>query len=167
MTRKWLVIPAATAGGLLLDYLKMPAGALVGSMLGTAVAQLLLNTKMDATRSIKRLIRVILGCYIGLGITAEGIRQLKSISGAVVIITVGMTIITLLVAYSLHRFFNWGLPEAFLGSLPAGLSEIGMNAEDFKVDPIALTTVHLMRLITILTFIPLLLKFLKIAQQMP
>lgn len=160
MTKKWFVIPSAVAGGLLLDYLKIPAGALVGSMLGTAVAQLAINTKMDVPTSIKRLVRVILGCYIGLGITVEGIRQLKDISGAVGIITVGMTLITVLVAYSLHRFFKWGLPEAFLGSLPAGLSEIGMNAEDFKADPIALTTVHLMRLITILTFIPLILKFL-------
>jgi len=145
---------------LLLNHLNIPAGALVGSMMGTAVGQLVINTKIIVPRFISRLIRVILGCYIGLEITAEGIGELKSILGAVVIIIAGMTLITLLVAYSLHRFFKWGLREAILGSLPAGLSEIGINAEDFQVDPIALTTVHLMRLITTLTFIPLILKFL-------
>ena len=145
---------------MLLNHFKIPAGALVGSMLGTAVAQLVINTNIDVPRLITRLIRVILGCYIGLEITAEGIGELKSILGAVVIVTVGMTLITLLVAYLLLRFFKWGLREAFLGSLPAGLSEIGMNAEDFQVDPIPLTTVHLMRLITTLTFIPLILKYL-------
>ncbi len=145
---------------MVLDHFNIPAGALVGSMLGTAVAQLVVNTKVEIPYLITRLIRVILGCYIGLEITAEGIGELKSIFGAVITVIVGMTLITLLVAYLLHTSFKWGLREAILGSLPAGLSEIGINAEDFQVDPIPLTTVHLMRLITTLTFIPLILKYL-------
>lgn len=161
MRKKWLVIASAIAGGLLLNYLKLPAGALVGSMLGTGAAQLMTTTKLEVPPLIKRSTRVIMGCYLGLGITAGGIHELRTISGAVAIITLGMTVITLFVAFLLLKYCKWKLADAILGSLPAGLSEIGMNAEDFRADSIALTTVHLMRLITILTFIPLIIKVLQ------
>jgi membrane AbrB-like protein len=160
MQIKWLVILSAIAGGLLLDYLNIPAGAMVGSMLGTAVAQISIKTKLHISPPVKRIVRVVMGCYIGLGITIEGIIQLKGILGAAAIVIFGMIILSFVVAYMLHKFCGWSLPKAFLSALPAGLTEIGMNAEEFDVDPIDVTTIHVMRLITILAFVPLVLRLL-------
>lgn len=161
MQKKWLVIPSAAAGGLLLDYLNIPAGAMVGSMLGTAVAQILIKTKLNISPMVKCSVRTVMGCYIGLGITIEGIRQLSGIMGAAVIVIFGMIVLSLLVTYMLHKLCGWSLPKAFLSSLPAGLSEIGMNAEEFDIDPIEVTTIHIMRLIAILVFVPLILNILQ------
>ncbi len=161
MKKKWLIIPSAIAGGLLLDFMNIPAGAIVGSMLGTATAQVATGADIKITLPIKRVIRATLGCYIGLGITLEGVRELKSILGAGVIMMFGMILLTFLVTFLLVKLCKWNLVQAFLSSLPAGLSEIGMNAEEFKADPMAVTTIHLMRLITILTLTPLLIRFFR------
>ncbi len=160
MKKKWLIIPSAIAGGLL-DFMNIPAGAIVGSMLGTATAQVATGADIKITLPIKRVIRATLGCYIGLGITLEGVRELKSILGAGVIMMFGMILLTFLVTFLLVKLCKWNLVQAFLSSLPAGLSEIGMNAEEFKADPMAVTTIHLMRLITILTLTPLLIRFFR------
>lgn len=161
MTKKLLILLSAAAGGLLLDHLKIPAGAIVGSMLGTAAAQVVTGADIKISLPVKRIIRATLGCYIGLGITLAGIREVKSILGAGLVIMFGMICLTFLVTFLLVKLCKWSFVQAFLSSLPAGLSEIGMNAEEFKVDPMAVTTIHLMRLITILSVTPLLLRFFR------
>lgn len=160
MMKKSLILLSAVSGGLIFTYFKIPAGAMVGSLLGTATSQMIFNTKFNVPKAIKRSIRMIMGCYIGLGITIEGIRQSRNILGAIGIVIVGMMFATMIATYLIHKFFNLNLTEAFLSSLPAGLSEIGMNAEEFKLDPLPVTTIHLMRLITTLIFIPLIVNYL-------
>ncbi|MDF2533469.1 MAG: AbrB family transcriptional regulator [Clostridia bacterium] len=161
MTKKWFVCLSAVLGGLLFNYLRIPAGAMVGSLLGTAASQMVMDIRLDISPIIKRSTRMILGCYIGLGITIEGIQQFKNILGAVAIGIIGIMLVTLLTTSILYKFYQFNLMQAFLSSLPAGLSEIGMNAEEFKVDPLQLTTIHLMRLISTLVLIPLLVSYFK------
>lgn len=162
MQKKWIVILSAIVGGLLLNYLNIPAGAMTGSILGTIIAQILIKTKLTISKPVKRVVRVVMGCYIGLGITLEGVKQLSNIAGAAAIIIFGMIIMSLLVTFFLHKFCDWDWPEAYFSSLPAGLSEIGMSADEFNVDVIKVTTIHLMRLISIVVIIPLILKFFKL-----
>jgi membrane AbrB-like protein len=161
MLKKCVICLSAISGGLLLNYLKIPAGAMIGSLLGTAVSQMVMDIKIDISPLLKRSTRMIMGSYIGLGITIEGIRQIKSALGAVSVVIIGMMFVTVLATYMLHKLLKFDLAESFLCCLPAGLSEIGMNAEEFKIDPLKLTTIHLMRLISTLILIPILVSYFK------
>ena len=160
MHKKIIIILSSICGGLLLNYFKIPAGAMVGSLLGAATSQILTKSKLKIDIKIKRTVRVVMGCYIGLGVTLEGLSQLKNIGAAALIVTTGVILMSLLITFLLYKFCDWELQEAYLSSLPAGLSEIGMTADEFDVDIIKVTTIHLMRLITIIVIIPLVLKLL-------
>lgn len=160
MKIKVLTIVCAITLGLVFTALKIPAGGMVGAMLGTVIVQVSQVTKMEVPLPIRRIVRIIMGAYIGLGITAEGVRQIGDIIIPATLTILGMIALALLTMLILHKLYGWDLKMAFLGSTPAGLSEIGMNAEDFQTDPVPITTIHLFRLISILIIIPLLLKFL-------
>ena len=161
MNKKWLIVLSAIIGGLIFDYLNIPAGAIVGSMLGTALAQTATGDNIKISLPVKRLIRATLGCYIGLGITLEGIKEIGNILGSGLLVMFGMLCLTFLVTFLQVKLCKWSFEQAFLSSLPSGLSEIGMNAEEFNVDPMAVTMIHLMRLITILSITPLLISFFR------
>ncbi|ATW26120.1 AbrB family transcriptional regulator [Candidatus Formimonas warabiya] len=160
MKIKLATILSAIAGGLLLTYLNIPAGAMVGAMLGTVIIQVREKDKMEVPLKVRRLVRMIMGAYVGLGITAEGIRQVRDILWPAIMTIGGMSILTLLTMLILHKLYGWDLKTAILSSTPAGLSEIGMNAEDFQTDPVPITTIHLFRLITVLIIIPIVIKVL-------
>lgn len=155
-----LILCCAMAGGLLLYFLRVPAGALVGAMLGTALSQAITGKRVCVPSYLKKTIRVIMGCYIGLGISLEGIKSFGEIFLAGILVIAGMLLLPVFITLFLHKVYGWKTTEAFLSSLPAGLSEIGMNAEDFKADPVVVTTIHLFRLLGILVLIPLVLRFI-------
>lgn len=161
MTRKLIVCMSAVSGGLLLNYINVPAGAMIGSLLGTAASQMLMDIKVEIPQFWKRTARMIMGSYIGLGITLVGIQQIKSIFGAVLLVMIGMILLALLATYILHKFLKYDLTEAFLSCLPAGLTEIAMNAEEFQVDPLQLTTIHLIRLISTIVLVTILVSYYK------
>ncbi|MEL7565309.1 MAG: AbrB family transcriptional regulator [Dehalobacterium sp.] len=162
MKIKLATILSAITGGLLLTYLNIPAGAMVGAMLGTALIQVKQSDKMEIPLKVRRIVRMMMGAYVGLGITEEGIRQVHDIIWPAVMTIVGMILLTLVTMIMLHKLYGWDLKMAILSSTPAGLSEIGMNAEDFQTDPVPITTVHLFRLVTILVTVPIILKLLGI-----
>lgn len=161
MTRKLTIFISAVSGGLLFNYLRIPAGAMLGSLLGTAASQMLMDIKLEIPAFWKRSARMVMGSYIGLGITLEGIRQLKSIVGAVLLVIVGMVLLAAIATYVQHKFLNRNLAEAFLSCLPAGLTEIAMNAEELGADPLQLTTIHLIRLLSTVILITILVSFFK------
>jgi len=155
-----LLLAMAIGGGLLLNFLNVPAGAMVGAMLGTALTQAISGIKFRVPSPAKKTVRIVMGCYIGLGITLEGLVSLGDILLAGLLVTVGMLTLPILIALFLHKVYGWSRAESFLCSLPAGLSEMGMNAEEFKGDPVIVTTIHLFRLLGILVLIPLVLRYI-------
>jgi len=161
VSSKLIIIISAILGGLALNFLNIPAGAMVGSILGAAISQMITKTDLKIHLYLKRVIRVAMGCYIGLGITLAGVKQLGDIGLAAIIVTIGVISMSLLITFLLYKLCHWELHEAYLSSLPAGLSEIGMTADEFDVDIIKVTTIHLMRLITIVVAMPLIVKILQ------
>lgn len=161
MIRKLIVCISAVFGGLVFNYLRIPAGAMLGSLFGTAASQMLMDIKLEIPTFWKRSARMVMGSYIGLGITLQSIHQLRSIAGAVFLVVIGMLLLTAIATYVLHKFLKRDLTEAFLSCLPAGLTEIAMNAEELGADPLQLTTIHLVRLLSTVILVTVLVSFLK------
>lgn len=158
MNRLW---PAAAgiAGGVLFYSLGIPAGGMVGALLGTSVAQVLCKNKLVIAYRVKIGVRVLLGIFVGMGITIEGLAKVQHILWPA-LINIGNTIvITTIATLVLTKVFKWNFTDAILSSMPAGLSEITMNAEDMGADTVLVTTIHLFRFVSILTIIPLIIKF--------
>jgi membrane AbrB-like protein len=148
---------ASAICGLFLSYLSVPAGAFIGAILGSAATQIALKFRMEVPRLAKRLLRICVGCLIGLSITAEGYYQAQGIFLPILVTVTGTFIISLTAAYVIIKVFRMNLTEAFLGTIPAGATEMSINAEELSGDPVVIATMHLFRLISIVGFIPFIL----------
>ncbi len=162
IVRHWPTIFTAILGGLLFYFLSVPAGALVGSMLVTAIIELRKKSeeRLIISDNVKKSVRICMGTLIGLGITAEGFYQVRFILWPAMFVTLALFVLTILMVVILHKLYNFGITDALLSSFPAGLSEMSMNATDFKADPVTVTTMHMVRLISIVVLIPIILKII-------
>ncbi|MFZ7103840.1 MAG: AbrB family transcriptional regulator [Peptococcaceae bacterium] len=147
MGQWFIVVFVAIFTGLLFYYFNIPAGAMLGSLLATTViVQFKYKNKTDIPINVKRSVRVLMGTFVGLGMIREGLYQMRTLFWPFAI------------TIFLNKFFKWKLTEALLSSIPAGLSEVGMNAEELETDLVIVTTMHLVRLIGMIIIIPFIVK---------
>ncbi|KJS87421.1 MAG: hypothetical protein JM58_04375 [Peptococcaceae bacterium BICA1-8] len=150
-----LTIIIASAFGLIFNKLHIPAGAMIGAIFGTAVMQFNTTNSLNIPIKFKRYLKVLIGTFIGLGIKIENMREIGNILMPMIIIFIGVTILTLVAIFIMHTIFKFNIADSLLSSLPAGLTEISMNCENFNANPIVVTTIHFFRLIAVLTLITL------------
>ena len=155
-----LAISAAIAGGLVFNAADVPAGALLGSILGSALMQARLKERLRVPRIARRLLRIGVGSLIGLGMTRDSFMQIGQAMGPVVATIAGTFVISFGSAWLIWRYCGLGKTEALLGAVPAGITEMSINAASLNGDPVVVTTLHLFRLMSILGMIPLLLMLL-------
>ncbi|KJS23645.1 MAG: hypothetical protein VR72_00625 [Clostridiaceae bacterium BRH_c20a] len=160
MAEKINILLVAVITGVVFNYIGVPAGGMIGAMLGTAAIQIRSTSKLVIPIKIRRLVRISMGTFIGLGITAQGIAQVRNLLLPAVISLVGIISISLLTVLILYKIFKFPLAESLLSSIPAGLSELSMNAEEIEADPVVVTTMHIFRLFGIFITIPILIKIL-------
>ncbi|MFZ7104079.1 MAG: AbrB family transcriptional regulator [Peptococcaceae bacterium] len=160
MINKAVIIGTAAVCGLLLTFLKIPAGAMVGAMLGTAISQRILNARLDIPVKFRRLVRIGMGIFVGLGITAQGVMQIRTLILPGIIVIVGVCLLSLLTFAILYKFFKFDYNEAVFSSVPAGLSEIAVNIEGLNVDPAVVSLIHLFRLSSVEIIFPIFLRIL-------
>jgi len=158
MKKKLAIIGSAVVGGLLFNLSHIPVGAMVGATFGTGIAQVVLNSNLVIPVKVKRLIRISMGTFVGLGITAEGVSQIRTLLFPALLVIIGVCILSLLGFQILHKIFKLDFAEAVFSTVPAGLSEIAVSIEGLKVDPAMVSLIHFFRLTSVEVGFPLLLK---------
>ncbi len=143
----------AIAGGFVGYKLKIPAGAMIGSMLAVA-AGALLKFDLGALPSYsKPVVQVVLGAILGLGLRNTSLEQLKSLLvPAAVIITILMTA-GFATAFILNRFFGLDLMTAIFSSTPGGMSELSMVAADIGANSPIVALLQLIRLMSVIVLV--------------
>lgn len=156
--KNWCKAAVASAVfGLLLSSLSVPAGAFIGAIFGSAATQTGLKFSIEVPPLAKKLLRICVGSLVGLSITAEGYYQAQDIFWPILITIIGTFIVSLLAAFVVIKLFGMNPAEALLGTIPAGATEMSVNAEEFNGDPVIIATMHLFRLISIIGLIPFIL----------
>jgi len=143
----------AIVGGFIGYKLKIPAGAMIGSMLAVA-AGALLKFDLGALPSYsKPFVQVVLGAILGLGLRNATLEQMKSLlMPAAVIITILMTA-GFLTAFILNKFFGLDLLTAIFSSTPGGMSELSMVAVDIGADSPVVALLQLIRLMSVIVLV--------------
>lgn len=143
----------AIVGGFIGYKLKIPAGAMMGSMLAVA-AGALLKFDLGALPSYsKPVVQVVLGAILGLGLRNTSLEQLKSlIIPAAVIIAILMTA-GFATAFILNRFFGLDLLTAIFSSTPGGMTELSMVAADIGANSPIVALLQLIRLMSVIVLV--------------
>ena len=154
-----LVLAGAFAGGLGAEALGVPAGAVLGSLLG-ALAVNLWRPGRRLPKPFRETGKMLLGTVVGLSFAPE---LMSAIVSLLLPVTVGVTLligIGLAVALALNRWFGWDMPTALYSSTPGGLSELAITSHEVGAQGHIVVAVHTVRVVTIVLLGPPVLTFL-------
>ena len=135
---------------------KMPAGALVGSM----IAVMCFNVLFDMAympQGLKFYTQIATGAYVGARITRQDAHDLRQIMKPALILSAVMFVFTVVVGGIICAMSDLAVPTALLSMAPAGISDMTLAAMDFEeAEPSVVALIQTVRVIfTILTMPPL------------
>lgn len=153
MANLLLTVLVAAAGSYLFYKLKIPAGALIGAIIFTAVFNIL--TDMGSFPGImKTVMQAIAGSFIGQRITRRDIGELRQTLAGGVIMFVFMIGYTLAVGFFINRVTSLDLPTSMVCSMPAGLSDTAIISADLGANATQTTVVHTVRTLYAILLLP-------------
>ena len=150
------LLAGATLGAGLLTFLHVPAGAIVGAVLGSAA--------MNTARPGKPLGRrarigglVLLGSIAGVRLDQQSLAVLGTLLVPLVVGALLLLLLAALLGLALARWFGLDPVTALFACAPGGASEIALMAEDAGARTDVVLAVHLVRvLLVVLVVLPVL-----------
>jgi hypothetical protein len=154
------LILVAIAGGLAGRALGIPAGDLLGSMAAVGVYNVIRGNLPRVHPTLRALARVGVGLAIAQEITPETLTLLSEMAFPVLILAVVMILSGLLLSLILYKVTDWSYSTCLLVSSPGGLTQMSIIADEVGADPLTVSVLHTVRLISILAVLPLFFRFL-------
>ena len=146
-------------GGYIGIKLKIPAGAMIGSMI-FAGGYNVLTSGAHVPSNFKLIAQIVIGCTIGLNFTMDSVLGLKKIIIPSIILVIGLTTLSVILGYTIHKFTGIDLPTALFSAAPGGLTDMTIMSESFGAKTHIVALLHLIRLTTVLTVLPMVIKIL-------
>ncbi len=158
--RSILCAMSAVLGGAAGKWLGIPAGTLIGAMTGTGFVTVIFGECRLPSGMIRTFGQAGVGIIIARSITSEVLLAFVSLLGPLLLLTVGMIGGSLLLAVLLHRITGLAPMTCMLAASPGGLSQIASIADEFGADPIVVSLIQTVRLLSIVLVLPPLLPLL-------
>ncbi len=149
----------ATLGGFIGLKSKIPAGTLVFAMLAVATYNIITD-KAYIPSNLKFIAQVIVGGMIGLSFTKETFFNLKNLILPSIILVICLLTFSVIIGIIIHKFTNIDLVTALFSSAPGGLTDMALMSGEYGAIQTTVVTLHLMRLITVLVFLPRIINFI-------
>ena len=143
-------------GGLIGHKLRIPVGAMVGSMLAVGIySSLGFDVFMPYQARIGA--QILVGCILGLSLNRNTFIQLKSIIIPALVISISLLTGGLVTGFILFKFLELDIYTAFLGSSAGGMTELSLLALSIGGDGAKIAMLHLIRLLTVVFVMPAIL----------
>lgn len=145
--------------GILGKLLRIPAGAMVLSMISVAAFNICTPyCYMPVT--LRKAIQFLGGATIGSKITLLGVMTLLSSWELLSTLIGGLIVMNLLAAFLLHTVCKWDITTALFASAPGGVADMSIIASEMGADTAIVASMQLLRLTAIIAFYPLLISLL-------
>jgi len=146
--------PWGIFGGVIGAISPVPAGGIIGALIGCAAYRLLTGSFVPM-KSFRIGVQALAGGVIGLEISTNFFSELLRLAGAGALIILAQMLLWYLMSWLLVRLFHYDLSTSALASSPGGLSGVVPAAGDAGTDEVVVTFIHLVRLSAIVTIVPL------------
>ena len=151
-----LIVAAGAAGGVLgLALTPLPAGGVVGALLGSGAARVSVRGGVPE-RGFVLLVQTAAGCIIGLGLSAEFFETLVQLAGVAVLVNATQMLAWAAAAYLLLKVFRLDPTTATFASAPGGMGTLLSVTGETDADLVAVAFIHLFRVIVTIVAVPLL-----------
>ena len=139
---------AGLAGAYLGYRLRLPAGVLVGTIVGIGGAVVLLGSPpVSPSQDIKRLLQIPAGLIVGLRISRDSLRAGGRVILPAFLLTGVIVLVSLVSALATVRFTGLDPTTALFAAVPGGLTEMAAVSVGLGADGAAVTAIHLCRVL--------------------
>lgn len=146
-------LAVATAGGMTLTALGIPAGLVMGSLLGVAAAALA-GRPMMVPEALMRVISVLVGISLGAAVSPETLQGLATFPLSIAVLAVSTLCLIAATSSYLHFVHGWDRQSALLGASPGALAQVMVLSAEYKADMRAIAIVQTMRVVALTIGIP-------------
>lgn len=154
-----LTLIAALLGGLTALRLKIPAGAVIGSMFTVAIFNIITGDAF-LPQNVRVATQIVAGAFIGLGIKRRDLLGLKLILKPAIILALGMISLNLIIGYIMHKITGIDLITSLFACAPGGLVDMSLISQDMGADTSKVAILQLIRVMSVLMLMPAILKFM-------
>ena len=154
----WLIFLACGSGALIANRLNIPGAIMVGPLVLSAAAHMSGLTEAKLPQPMMIAAQIVVGSAVGCSIVALNPRALLKASLFGVLLTALLLLLSLCFALGITWLTARPFATAFLLFAPGGLPEMSLIALSLNIEPAMISTHHLLRLVLIVTVVPLLLR---------
>lgn len=147
---------AALAGAGLLELLGVPAGALLGAVIGAGTFTVWRGAQRTTPTQARWLALALLGWVIGAQTGPEALAAVPTLLGPLTAVLAGLAVCAVVLTVALVRWAGWDPATALLAAAPGGIGEMAALSVVATDDAEVVTATHLARLALILIAVPLL-----------
>ncbi|MGE7588338.1 AbrB family transcriptional regulator [Peribacillus sp. NPDC101480] len=148
----------AFIGGGLFSLIRFPIPWLLGPMAALLIASRFKNVKLIWPVSMRNTGLIIVGYSIGISFTKSSLSDMISHLPSMLILTTLIVLVCACSAFVMSKYSSVDYPTSLTSSIPGGLSQIVVFAEDMKgIDITTVTFFHVTRVIMVVFLVPLLI----------
>ncbi len=155
-----VTLAVALAGAFALDRANVPAGALIGAMLGVGAVKLLVGSATELPEPAKFVAYATIGWLVGQSIDRSVVHGLARIAVPLLTVVVVLLAVAGVTAFVLARAGVVDSTTAFLATAPGGLSHMAVLSSDVGANVPVVVGVHLVRVVAVLLLTPFVVRFL-------
>ncbi|WP_232310414.1 AbrB family transcriptional regulator [Mesobacillus selenatarsenatis] len=145
----------ALSGGLVFSLLSIPVPWLLGPMSAIMIADRFKGLSLSWLRSLRDVALMLIGYSIGLSFTSSSVENIIENLPAMLIMTVILVASAALISKVISRLSGVDYPTVLIGSIPGGLSQMIIFAEEMKgIDVTTVTFLQVSRLLMIVFVVP-------------
>lgn len=148
-----LTLLVGLIGGYIADKRKIPAGFMVGSLFAVAIFNIIFN-KANLPTYFRFIAQVSTGTYLGTKFYKKDVKSLKKVLLPGILMSMLMIAFSFIISYTLNMFFSIDHVTAVFASSPGGLLDMSLLAYEFNANTSQVTLLQLIRMISVILFVP-------------
>lgn len=154
-----ILIVSGAVGAALAGLLKLPMWPITGAILGSATANLLLDTATVMPLGLSFFAQVLVGTAVGASVLPGFVKQLGALILPAVIVVLSLVVLAVSAAVLLSYLGLIAPSESVLGMIPGGVGEMVAASSALGADSALVAGIHLIRLLLLIWTLPLLLRW--------
>jgi membrane AbrB-like protein len=157
-----LILATATALAVALVFNRagVPAGLVVGGMIGAAIVPVVKNREIPLPDGLVTGVQIIIGIVVGSSVTPESLRSMGTLLMPAVLSAVLIIVAGLIIARALHALRILP-PWAVLATCPGALEALVLVAVERDDGAVEVALFHIVRVVLVLLSVPVLIFLLE------
>ena len=157
MTKFLLTALVATGFGFGCLRLRVPAGLLVGSLIGAAALNMVLGVAWMPNEA-KWFAQIMAGTFIACSLDGEAMKRIPKLVRPGILIVCGMLITNLISGFIVFWTTPIDLVTALMGTVPGGMSDVPLISADMGADLPKVATMQFSRLLVAVGIYPIFIR---------